>query len=474
MTGTRSIRRRWWLLLTLALLGGAAGVWLRPGLRPVTARALSAQTDFIFSVGGRGYPMLQAVPTKPYTPASVWRRSIPSVPCRVHWLGDDGRPRDPQLDCDWHMESIPWNQQYVSPLREVVLWQKGGACTLDWRDGRRRVFPAAQVSHRFIRAMAPSADGAYLDYDGGRFFNADRKRVPLPAGYSTLLTLRSADPRYVVVTDRKNDIGIFDLQTRHLIATLKSYGTRGMLFHHGARFLLVTTTGSALVLERGKTIYTRHGAPHNWRWGEDGTAWQLDSRSIRVLQWKAGPCRFTKLPVALRADARVQPWGTGNNDGYPWMYFGRSLTGSVSSASTSTAVWGDGRYVATAETVRLRPAAAARKLERLARLVRIRRAVPREARRLTLYRDGKPAGHYTVPIDPIALRPLPSPAALSSIIGIATHGTTLTLTTGTGKTYTYSRYGNCREHLAFTGDGKHLSWLVFTGKEVRHVVFKVR
>ncbi len=465
MMGKRRSRRRWGLvLLLLAAVGGAVLHWLWPGLRPVTSRALPAGTAFLFSVGNGGYPALQGVPLGPYSAPYPWRAASRAQPCRVHWLGDDGRPGRTPLDVHWDLQSFSWYPHYTSPRREVALGQRGGTLTLNWRDGRRQVRAVPAASRLVLRVMNPTATGYHADYDGARLFGPDGQRIALPDGYAVLLTLRSADPRYVVLTGQQHRVGIFDLSARRLVASPKSLGSRGMLFHHHGRFLILTTTGGALVLERGKTLYTYHGLAGCWRWGEDGTAWQVDGPTVKVLRWKTGACALAPLPVTLKSDERVADWLAA-----PTSWLGVFCP----PPAPAVTLWDDGRYLACTETYRVLPDGTARNLERLTRLVGINRALPREARRLTLYRAGKVIGRYRIPVEPSALAARPTPGMLRGAASITIDPTHLTLTDRTGMTHTFSAFGS-REHLAFTGDGHYLAWLLYTGKEVRHVVFPVR
>lgn len=485
-TGIWSARRRALrnvaLLIALALGWWGVYSWLHPRLRPVTVLSLPVGTQFLFSVNGAGFPMMQATPTKPYTapsPIAISQIYRPN-PSKMHWLGDDGRPTGAPLEWGWNIEAIPWMASphlYVSPLREVAVWGGDGMATLFWRDGRRQ----AVMPDRYRASCMPNGAGYFHAY--GTLHDAQGKQVPLPPGYfpADFPGVCSADPRYLIVRKGQYTLGVFDLQARKLVTSQPFQPfSPGMLFHHGDRFLLVSVNGAARVIERGKVIYAMRPGATPWQWSEDGTVWQVNGyiKQAKVLHWRQGPCALAWLPVTVEADVRVHAWGGEPGTprgGFPGGYPGGFIGVAMLPTAASLAVWDDGRLIARTDTYRMLRPGTAGKLQAVAGALRLRGAIASEARRLTLYRDGKPVGSYRLPLNAEVLQSPPSLATLGGgFRNLTIYGSTAIVTTLTGKTITYDLNGGCREHLAFTGDGQYLSWLLYTGKDVKHLVFRCR
>ncbi len=467
-TRTRS-RRRWrlpLLLITLISGGWLIYAWLHPTLRPVTVRTLPAGTQFLFSVHGAGYPAIQAVPIKAFDPTN------PPNPCALHWLDDRGHPHRVQFERSWYTEHLFWLEDSISPLCKVVLQDDTGQDVLHWRDGHSQTV----MVDRLQRAWMPNDAGFF--WKDERLYSPQGNTVELPTtgtNHADQIRVYSADPRYVVLPKGDYKVVVFDLQARSIVTTqpLLTY-MPGMLFHHGNRFLLVSINGAARVVEHGKVIYSTPTSPYPWRWSDDGTIWQVHKNVARVLRWREGPCRLTALPWAINRDTRVKAWfgEYGNRSSFS-NFGGLDIPSASQSPALSLAVWNDGRLVARTDTIRVMHQSTARKLQYYALKLHLRGTITSEARQLTLYRDGNVVGRYQVPVDNIVLETPSLLSHLSAASRVAISGTTLSYNTDKGYC-SVDYFGGCHEHLAFTADGRYLSWIIYAGKEVRHFVFAIR
>lgn len=176
----------------------------------------------------------------------------------------------------------------------------------------------------------------------------------------------------------------------------------------------------------------------SWRWGEDGTVWTLSGGALRVLRWRTGTPALVNLPTRGTPGARYGSLAPG--------------LGSIPPFRENTdpdwaAVWGDGRLVAGVEN--LFPAAnrLVRIVARAAGAMHIKLSIPGETRRLTLYRDNRRLGSFLLH----AKQQFPSPPMPSWVLPKTAN----------------------REHLAFTADGRCLSWAIDDGTGVRLFVFQV-
>jgi len=78
--------------------------------------------------------------------------------------------------------------------------------------------------------------------------------------------------------------------------------------------------------------------------------------------------------------------------------------------------------------------------------------IPHTGRRLTLYRDGRRLGTFVIRLDPKSPLKMIDPSRTGHF---------------------YPKTVLTSEHLAFTGDGRYLSWVVETAKGKTIYVFRV-
>lgn len=266
--------------------------------------------------------------------------------------------------------------------------------------------------------------------------------------------IASADDRLITLTDRKS-LYLYDHMAKNVVlATPFPWDQTSMVWRYGDRLLLAPRMGNALVFDGTKRIASIAPGTDGWRWCEDGTVWTLTGGKLQVLRWRTG----TPAPAYIKTR------------GTPGTRYGSLAPGAQSNPPFRentdpdwAAVWGDGTLVATVENNTLAAERVAYIFERAAAIVRIKISIPREARRLTLYRDNRRLGSYLIHTKPKP--PPPSPPRLSRPIrgsGIVSLGPSFQPTPQTSN----------HEHLAFTKDGKYLSWAIDDGTGVRLFVFR--
>ncbi|OPZ85112.1 MAG: hypothetical protein BWY76_01548 [bacterium ADurb.Bin429] len=272
-------------------------------------------------------------------------------------------------------------------------------------------------------------------YPGGR-----EAKVALPNWSSNGCTYDCADPRYIAVDDG-GKLTLVEV-TKSPPALLKipvdnrpGWIVPGMVFVHGTRILTVPSSGEATVMEKGMVLatlgefgLTECTVSSRWWWGEDGTVWERSSDdTYHLLQWRTGRPRLTALRGPATLDDSVDDYTP-----LPFLLTDRAI--ALQPYAPALAAWGDERLVATTETTLRIP-------ERLEKLVRrLFGALPpsEHFRVLTLTRDGKRVGTYTARM---------------------------------GKPMT-NRLALYQEHLAFTEDGRHLSWVLESARGVEVYVFR--
>ncbi|HOS42587.1 MAG TPA: hypothetical protein PK794_02760, partial [Armatimonadota bacterium] len=303
-------------------------------------------------------------------------------------------------------------------------------------------------SHARARYVAPYGltDRGVIFTAFARFIYPDGREATvttLPNWSSDGCTYDCADPRYLAV-DGGGALTLFDVTRRPPtpvtlpVRSTAPWHAPGMVFTHGARLLIVPNFGEATVLEKGTVLATLGtgvgiGGSSRWWWGEDGTVWErTDTGTYHLLHWRTGAPRLAPLRGPATTDAGVMDFAPDP------LFFHTSAAMPPQPHAPALAAWGEGRLLATAETVRPIP-------ERLTKLLhRLFGAAPRPDifRVLTLYRDGKPAGTFVARLG----------QPMTSSLGL----------------YHLALY---QEHLAFTGDGTHLAWVLESAQGVAVYVF---
>lgn len=161
--------------------------------------------------------------------------------------------------------------------------------------------------------------------------------------------------------------------------------------------------------------------------------WTVDTAAVQLLDWNGATPGLARLK-SIKHDPRIAYLGNRASGG---IFNGMGEPPPPRGAwepDPSAAVWGDGMMIARTETARRWP----RQIEPL--VSKYAPNVPREMRRLTLYWQGRRIGSRSVVLD-------------NSFIKIYFRGTS------------HAKPICTREHLAFTGDGKYLSWTIETTKD---------
>jgi hypothetical protein len=227
-----------------------------------------------------------------------------------------------------------------------------------------------------------------------------------------------------------------------------------MIWQHKERLLLVPREGKALVYDRLRHIATIAHGTNGWRWGEDGTVWALSGGTLRVLHWRAD------TPALVTVATRGKP---GKRYGSLAPGLGSMPPFRENTNPDWAAAWGDGKLVAGVENLAPADTGLVRTALRAAEALRISLDIPREARRLTLYRDNRRVGSFLLPTQP---KPPPSPRITPL------HPPPPPVPFMRGGPWRPPNTAN-HEHLAFTKDGKYLSWAIDDGTGVRLFVFEV-
>ena len=431
---------RWaWALILLLLPAG--GWFLADGLRlrPMTARTIPSNCSLHFSMNGCGYPAVEGPTDK--------GKGVYDFTAR--WLDDDGRPRGGPFV----LHSGKWA---VSPERTAVAYTTpmGGRTEVGvaWRDGRRALL---ELPRRVPKLLAASDDGRF--HDGRELFDLRGEAVvtpPEPLEFAAWV--QSVDPRYVILRHWRQspaDLIFFDtVSGKRLWTTTRSARQAGIVFHAGNDFLLVPRVGLAQRFTADApsgSMGTASGNPLPWWWGEDGTVWTIYPGAVQVLDWQQGALLLRALPVTAVEDPRIRRLENRADSDSRWYAF----PPPPYAPSPGLAVWGGGRLVATAESQSIWPSAFRRPLQPV--INRYRR-LQRERRVLTLYRDGRKAGRFAIPLDPHA--PLET-------------GRLVSVTRGSGSGVIPPVIA--REHIAFNKDGTRLAWVVETVKGKSIYVFRV-
>ncbi len=428
-------RRRWriWLALLLVCAGGwGAYRLLNPTLRPVTRRLLPEGTQFRFSANGVGYPAIES-------------RVIAGGIMSAVWLDARSQPA-PGL-------GVSYFNCCVSPSGTVAgTFDYAGLDTYRItsirRDGRREHCRMTLANHGYFDRLVTDLGSCCNAFDDIIKSDGAHRMIVRPY-WDITNQIACADPRYLAcyttsipdrVANRKLMIYNIALPTPELVASLPvprlDQGCPVMVFSHGKRFLVVPAYDAAYVCEEGKIVRTLGNTRTRWGWGDDGTVWgdSVDGHTC-LLHWQTGIIDIVPLPVMVPPESQFY-----------------DMTGSVS--LLDSAVWGDGRMIAVTQTRQRTSINTISILNKILHRVSKAKSFPREARALTLYRDGAKVGTFAVWLTP--------------------KGPVVPFTFGTMTIRGSSLYPSIvyREHLAFSKDGRYLSWIVDVGRGPQVYVFE--
>ncbi|MHB0935076.1 MAG: hypothetical protein ACYDCO_04555 [Armatimonadota bacterium] len=449
----RTKRRRWLVLPALALLlaGGVVAyrVSVGPQLQPAERYHWPDYhgCPLIFSAQGMGYPAIGIVDEKKPGGITV------SQPCI---LDDLCRP----LDATGSFLNANSAGTYgnISPTRAVVAWSsrngsKPGFCV------RRRNGHQAFVSYPVSRPHSSSLTIGPIPYsdevigcniyttagENRTFLYApDGRSLPLPAKDLQMPNwIASGDDRLIPFSNGTH-LRLYDRTEKKILPGLSFRDQTAMIWRHRDRLLLVPSNGNVVVYDWLRHTQTPLPGTADWHWGEDGTVWTLDGGTLQVLHWRTGTPKL----------AAVTTRGT------PGARYGSLVASGIEPFAENTrpdwaAVWGDGRLVAGVENLAPSDTRLSGIAMRAARALRIKLDIPREARRLTLYRGKRRVGSFLLRTQPMLD---PRQAAIAKY---SSRGPSVTQETDN------------HEHLAFTKDGKYLSWAIDDGTGVKLFVFEV-
>jgi hypothetical protein len=273
-------------------------------------------------------------------------------------------------------------------------------------------------------------DNGTLLYDNGLLLPDGRLAVLPPRSETDNTPCRpcrivSTAPRYQVVSAWPGDL-IYDLQERRIVARYTPAGTdkrQGVLFQSGDRFLVISFTGWAYVVDATGCL-ARFGVPNDtiWRWGEDGSAWTMYGGTLHILRWHDAVPTLAEIPGPLRADAWISDLARPEQPAVLDSH--RFAWGHGPAWAT---VWHDGAGLARA-------------------------AMEGNTRVLTLYRGDTVTGVYRVPLTAPTAKEIADADQRLNYSSVGPLGV-----------YTKDAAMHAaiyREHLAFTADGKYLCWML--------------
>ena len=437
---TRRKKRRWLVLPVLALLiaGGVVAyrISLGPQLQPA---ARYHWPDYhgcplIFSAQGMGYPAIGIVDEKKPGGITI---SQPYI------LDDLCRP----------LEATE-SRANVSPTRAVIAWvdQNGPKPRFCFRrrDGRRAYVPCPTFTVDGSTGPLPYSDTLVSYYSVGHervwLYTPDGVSLSPPPMIKDRIipnNIACADERLFPFSDDCLHLQLYDRTLNRTVLTAHyPMDLPETIWRHQDRLLMVSRQGHALVYDGVTQVASILPGAAGWRWCEDGTVWTLIGGKLRVLHWRTGRPKLVTMTTHGTPGARYGSLAPG-------LHFRENTD------SDWAAVWGDGRLVASVESLTPAESRLVQTATRLSEWLGIPMRVPRETRRLTLYRNHRRVGSFLLRTQP---KP-PPPTALPTPPAAATRPW-------------LSRTDN-HEHLAFTADGQYLSWAIDDGTGVRLFVFKV-
>ena len=421
ITGSTTPRKRRWRVVLIILLLVAAGWltwrWLNPRLAPITARHYPG-AYVTYSANGYGYPVILNVPSVEYG-ADIRD---------YHRLDDRGNTLSAM---DYH-----GGETAVSPTRQVLAWYDIDPKTdkpvvmRAWKDGHISRTPRTADSH--VMPAHVSDDGMTSEFRStphcqtadGHIITPALPKSALP--WTTADDVESLDPDLLPLC-RNGDpnLYIYDLSRKRMAAKFPGFASyylgsnwaryaASIVMRHGMHIAAIPHMGRAMVWDGKAVTALPRGFGSIWYWGEDGTVWTYTDKGPELLQWRQGVPRLIPLPFKAKFDGRI---------------------GIEYNSVREIAVWGDGQLVVHTEVRTVLPGVVERGMNAV--YTRLKRPKPqlKEIWQLTLYRGNRLHGSFRVPLHPIK-----------------------------GDAW-YS------EHLAFTADGKYLSWVIDNGDGTHLYVF---
>jgi len=480
-------RWRWWLALPVLALLIAGGVVrhrisLGPELRPAASSLLANNLPDNrprFSAQGMGYPAV----------AMVMVESDKYLMPEYRVLDDLCRPTDVTVG----------DSARISPTRAVVTWGFG-TWGISKSDSQYHIYnPNGNIAYipitgggLFSGSMIPFSDGVIGDNSTGnitkvRLYDPTGRELPSPQfawGRKIATRVGINDDHLIPMTDDVN-IYLYDrTNNSELLNTYFSKDEPTMIWRQEDRLLLAPRSGKAQVFDGTKQIALITPLAGGWRWGEDGTVWTLSNGKLRLLRWCTGAPELVSIPTRGKPGKRYGSLAPGLPDFHE------------NKEPDWAAVWGDGEltasveYVAPTYTAFLRVAEGAMK----------KRNIAREIRRLTLYRDRQCLGHFQIHMakqsptmqppstsnarrarrqnESNRMRSTVQPPSSSNVrVAIsrppAHRPATMNPMPDSDPPPAGAQNPANHEHLAFTKDGKYLSWAIDDGDGVRLFVFEV-
>jgi len=405
------------LLLAIAV-GWLVWRWFNPQLKPVNVQSYP-EAQFIYSANGYGYPVIE------YT------GSYDNEDYQLYRLDDLGNRLPGLLQLDCLSCEDPTEVLAVSPTRKILACYVGdrytgkGMLVYTWKDGQTRRVPCKKG----VGSPQISDDGLmHWDHESFSKYRTVDGRLVAPqlspaTGWRNADGIGSLDPNLLPLLRGKN-LYIYNLTSKRIDVKFPTVlqeedWYRGLVLRHGTCIAAIPSEGSAMVWNGTAMTSLPAKETTRWLWGEDGSVWTYSGDQLSVLHWRQSAPRLERLPYSSVFDQVI-----GN--------------------STENAVWGDGEFIAHTDWLDRRTPTAMVETVR-AIFDRINWSLPEMptmSLQLSLYHRTRLLGRFRVPIfDNVS--------------------------------YTLSHYpGNkYSEHLAFTADGRYLSWVVDSGDGTHLYVF---
>ncbi|MHB9132067.1 MAG: hypothetical protein ACYDBB_13415 [Armatimonadota bacterium] len=301
-------------------------------------------------------------------------------------------------------------------------------------------------------------DGTIMDVYG-QLFTKDGMPISLPHDGKRYLPLETdcvGKPCILLANDRPDRMPpkgqayyepgptatyyLYDLRQQRLASQLDIAVKPMMLFCEGKRVAAVSVWGPVEIVEGSQKLKAFHHPNPARSWGDDGSIWTLDGSTIEIVHWRQGK------PFTENAQLPSEP----TNSFSPGDYSSSIVAKAV--GESWAAVWGDGTLIARSDMVNLMPERVANTTNGLLTRCKIRKQIPSQTRRLTLYRQGRKVGSFSIYLKPSFQMP------------VYTAKNTIRLVTV---------QNDVREHIAFTKDGKYLSWVIDKGDGLQVYAFRV-
>lgn len=275
------------------------------------------------------------------------------------------------------------------------------------------------ISRRKNRFLMP--DGARIS------FPVDESNSPCrTSGYL------SADPRFQAIAISRDKLAMYDLQTQRVIASINhdNYVSddRGILFHQDDRFLLVPRQGQVTVLLGDAKQRLLGEEDTVWRWSEDGSVWSFVGQTMKIVRWRSGDPSLLEVADPKHTENWISDLcdeghsATVRTNDFNW-----------GNCPAWACAWQDGALLARADMV------------------------DTETRRLALIRDGACIGTFDIPLHTPSQKTLKDARAHMNMSSV---GPRIRWRNRDKYSFTPSLY---REHLAFSADGRYLTWLIDSG-----------